>query len=118
MKVIVIKDKPNIHLNGFINEINKLYSGIVTKLVYTTSNNLNPFHLHIDTNIFNNILHKLNYKKSKELVFIYINDEDKIKKLIDNYNTIIINNDIVFEIIKDNDVKITANNFIKKYELF
>ena len=128
MKVVIIKETPNIHLNKFINEVNKKHSGNVIKLncinkvqeikkTLTTKNEellseINKISNDLSDILFNDTINLLESKKSNELVFIYIIDKDQIQILQDKYQTITVDKEFIFDIIelKENTITDFLNN--------
>ena len=130
MKVIIIKESPNIHLNKFINKVNKHYNGNIIKINCISKvdeligniksknekllSEINKINLHLSDSIFNDTINLLDTKISNELVFIYINNEYKIKILEEKYQTITVDKDFIFDIIEYNNDKEKIMQLINK----
>ncbi len=128
MKVVIVKEAPNAHLNNFINEVSKQYSGNIIKLncinkVHEIKNMLNIKNRellseiknisdNLSDTIFNDTINLLESKKANELIFIYITNENHIKILQEKYQTITVNKDFIFDLIesKNNSVQNFLNN--------
>lgn len=117
MKVIIIKEIPNIHLIRFIKKIKNTHDGIVSiinALTKTKKLLSNDFIDNWNTKLFKDLQFKLNNKKSNEIVFLYINNDDQIKELQNKYQTITVDEDFIFDIIEYKEDRIKIQNLINK----
>ena len=104
MKIVIIKEMPNSGTDSFIKKVKEDYDGIVTKLNYMnkfkelsekySKKNYKLFSKILNLGkdlediMFRDLMNILDRKTSNELVFIHINDEDKIQKLQEKYQTV------------------------------
>lgn len=131
MKVIIIKEKPNIHLTKFIKTVKDNYDGIVIstnqysktdELIDILRNNkkskllpeLEKLNQSLNKVMFEDLINTLDQKKEKELIFIYINDEENIKILEKKYKTLTVEKDFIFDIIECNTMTDKAIKLISK----
>jgi hypothetical protein len=119
MKVIIIKDKPSTQSVNIIAKVKENYEGIVMTADHNSKidelinevlnvkeellSEIEKLNQSLNETMFDDLLVTLDQKKGKELIFIYINNEDNIEILEKKYQTLTVDKDFIFDEYDPND---------------